>query len=161
MDLLLKQNLLLMIRALYFCVEEKWAELGKNHNISPAQQHVLFLLYSSKSKILSPSELSDLGGWHISTVSRLIKPMENRGFITITPDKRPKYKEVKITDSGMILLQDLISEVDKISTFPLDISHLTESEVESFLHVIQKILYSNRSITYGSWLARVKTGSDD
>ncbi|QGQ48217.1 MarR family winged helix-turn-helix transcriptional regulator [Metabacillus sediminilitoris] len=159
MDLLIKQNLLLTIRALYFCVEEQWAILGKRHQISPAQQHILFLLYSSNKKSLAPSELSDLGCWHISTVSRLLKPMELRGLIKISQDKRPKYKEVNLTPTGIQLIQELINSVGKMDSFPLNISHLTNHEIEHFLECSQKILDVNKSENFGNWYKQVKTGS--
>lgn len=159
MDFLIKQNLLLAIRALYFCAEEKWSALGRNYNISPAQQHVLFLLYSSGNKSLSPSELSDLGCWHISTVSRLLKPLELKGMIKICQDKRPKYKEVKITSCGIQLILELINSVDEMESFPLDIRCLTETDIENFLDCAQKILELNKSEDFGKWFNHVKTGS--
>jgi len=159
MEFLIKQNLLLTIRALYFCVEEQWSILGRNHNITPAQQLVLFLLYTSNKKSLAPSELSDLGCWHSSTVSRLLKPLESNGMIKISPDKRPKYKEVMITSAGSQLVQELINSVGEMNSFPLKISQLTSQDIESFLDSSQKILDVNKSENFGKWFKQVKTGS--
>lgn len=156
MNFLIKQNLLLMIRALYFCVEEQWSNLGRKYDITPAQQHILFILYTSNKESLAPSELSDLGCWHSSTVTRLLKPLSLRGLVNISSDKRPKYKEVKITSSGTKLIEELINAVNKMESFPLEISHLSTNEINNFLNVAQKILDINKSKSFGDWFNRIK-----
>ncbi|WP_051353072.1 MarR family winged helix-turn-helix transcriptional regulator [Thalassobacillus devorans] len=140
MDFLLKKNLLLMIRALYFCMEEKWAELGRRYNITPAQQHILFLL-STNQNVLSPSEIGELGCWHGSTVTRLLKPLKERGMIQVGIDqKNPRYKKVEITSEGKSLLKQLVEAVEDMDNFPCDISSLSQEEVIHFLTYAQKIL---------------------
>ncbi|WP_433748332.1 MarR family transcriptional regulator [Falsibacillus pallidus] len=159
MDFLLKQNLLLIVRAMYFCVEEHWSELGRAYQITPAQQHVLFLLYTSSEKSMSPSQLSEYGCWHISTVTRLIKPLESKGLIQIMPDKRPKYKVVKLTQSGTLMIEQLIEAVNEMPFFPFDINPLNESEIAQFLQSAERILEANRSKEFSNWISRVKVGS--
>ncbi|RDI48009.1 MarR family winged helix-turn-helix transcriptional regulator [Falsibacillus pallidus] len=159
MDFLLKQNLLLIVRAMYFCVEEHWAELGRKYLITPAQQHVLFLLYTSSEKSLSPSQLSEYGCWHISTVTRLIKPLESKALIEVLPDKRPKYKVVKLTESGTNMIERLIMAVNEMPFFPFDINPLSENEIGQFLQSAERILEANRSKEFSNWISRVKTGS--
>ncbi|SDZ83334.1 DNA-binding transcriptional regulator, MarR family [Thalassobacillus cyri] len=139
-DFWLKKNLLLMIRALYFCMEEQWAELGRRYNITPAQQHILFLL-SINQNVLSPSEIGELGCWHSSTVTRLLKPLKERGMIRIGIDKKkPRYKKVEITLEGSVLLKQLVDAVADMENFPCDISCLSKEEVVNFLAYAQKIL---------------------
>jgi MarR family protease production transcriptional regulator HPr len=140
LNLLFKQKVLIMVRALYFCMEEQWAELGKKYNISPAQQHILFLLSTNKDA-LTPTQISKLGCWHISTVTRLLKPMRENGIISIKIDeKQPRYKKVTLTADGQLLLNNLISTAKEMERFPLEMSHFSESEVANFLELGESIL---------------------
>lgn len=140
MDLSVKQNTLLMVRALYFCLEEGWAKLGKTFDLTPAQQHILFLL-STNNKSLTPTRISDLGCWHVSTVTRLLRPLENKGYILITVDQsRPRYKKVTITNEGMAILEKIVESVKKIENFPLNLSQLSNEEINQFINIGKKIL---------------------
>jgi MarR family transcriptional regulator, protease production regulatory protein HPr len=140
MDLLQKQNLLLIVRALYFCLEEQWAKMGKMFNITPAQQHILFLL-STNNRSLTPTLISELGCWHISTVTRLLQPLLEKGFITITVDPvKPKYKKVTITNEGLSMLARIVDSVKNNDSFPIDLTHLPESDLAQFLTLGKNIL---------------------
>lgn len=140
MNILLKQQTLLVIRALYFCMEKKWAELERKFKLSPAQQHILFLLGTHNQK-LSPTQISDLGCWHLSTVTRLLKPLKEKGLIEVTANKEQlRYKCVAISKSGKELLDQIMDEVKGMEQFPLNMSHLPENELMSFLEYGQKIL---------------------
>lgn len=140
MDFKLKQNTLLMIRALYFCMEQQWKELGRIHDITPAQQHILFLLQTN-NKVLSPSEISEWGCWHPSTVTRLLKPMENKRLIAISlDDEQRRYKKVTITKKGEELFQKLVVSVEQMENFPLNMKNLKGSEILHFLQYGERIL---------------------
>lgn len=140
MSLLIKQNLLLTVSALYFCMEEQWEKVGRKFNITPAQQHILFLLLSNNKK-LTPSQISKLGCWHLSTVTRLLKPLQMKGYIVMfRDDKQPKFKNVQITEKGESLINQIVDFVKDINRFPLDISPLFEEELIQFLCCGQKIL---------------------
>ncbi|SEM12667.1 DNA-binding transcriptional regulator, MarR family [Mesobacillus persicus] len=140
MDLSVKQNTLLMVRALYFCLEEGWAKIGKTFDLTPAQQHILFLL-STNNKSLSPTRISDLGCWHLSTVTRLVRPLESKGYILITTDQsRARYKKVTITNEGMAILMRIVESVKKVDNFPLNLSHLSNEEINQFINIGKKIL---------------------
>jgi DNA-binding MarR family transcriptional regulator len=140
LNLLIKQKMLLVIRALYFCMEGQWAEIGKKHNISPAQQHILFLL-STNNNALTPTKISELGCWHISTVTRLLKPLQKNGLINVkTNENQPRFKIVSLTDEGTLLLEKLIDTVKSTEQFPFDMSHLSEEEILYFLECGQSIL---------------------
>jgi MarR family protease production transcriptional regulator HPr len=137
-----------MVRALYFCMEEQWAELGRKYNISPAQQHILFLLSTNKNA-LTPTQISELGCWHISTVSRLLKPLNENGFISVKTDEmQPRYKRVTLTADGKILLDKLISTVKGMERFPFDMNHLSEKDVFNFLECGQSILDVHKGEDY-------------
>ena len=140
MDLLQKQNMLLIVRALYFCLDEQWAKLGRMFNITPAQQHILFLLSTNK-RSLTPTLISVLGCWHISTVTRLLRPLEEKGFVTITVDQaRPKYKKVTLTHNGMAMLVRIVDSAKNDECFPLDLSHLPNTDLVQFLTLGKRIL---------------------
>jgi MarR family transcriptional regulator, protease production regulatory protein HPr len=140
LNLLLRQKMLLMIRALYFCMENQWAEIGKKYNISPAQQHILFLL-STNNNALTPTKISELGCWHISTVTRLLKPLQENGLIIVkTNENQPRYKIVSSTDEGTLLLKNIIDTVKSMEQFPFNMSHLSEEEILYFLECGQSLL---------------------
>ena len=139
MNFLIKQKMVLIIRALYFCMEEHWSKIGQVHNISPAQQHILFLL--SVNPPLTPTQISELGCWHISTVTRLLKPLGNNGLINVSPDKdKRRYKIVSITKEGESLVQKIVNSIKETEHFPFPMEHLSESEILSFLEYGQSFL---------------------
>ncbi|WP_096200822.1 MarR family winged helix-turn-helix transcriptional regulator [Bacillus sp. FJAT-45350] len=140
MRLMLRQQLLLMIRALYFCMEEKWEKVGKQFNITPAQQHILFLLSTSEGE-LTPTEISQLGCWHNSTVTRLLKPLLEKELITITVDKdKPRFKYVSLLTKGEEVLLEIVNLVSEMKEFPCAVDHLSEEEISDFLEYGQSIL---------------------
>ncbi|WP_102346659.1 MarR family winged helix-turn-helix transcriptional regulator [Bacillus sp. Marseille-P3661] len=139
-----KQQIVQMVRTLYFCMEAHWAELGKQYDISPAQQHILFILITN-GKTLTPSEISELGCWHISTITRLLKPLKERGFVTIEKDpNRSKFKNVTLTPTGENLFHKIIETIAEDDSFPFMMGHLTDEELDEFLHYGQKILNENK-----------------
>jgi DNA-binding MarR family transcriptional regulator len=158
MDILLKQQTVLVIRALYFCMEKKWSELEKRFNLSTAQQHILFLLATNES-VLSPTQLSELGCWHSSTVTRLLKPLQEKGFIqlTVNKDKR-RYKQVTITVNGKQVLNQIMNAVRDMEQFPFILSHFSEGELKAFLDYGQRILGVQKGDQFRKMLqeARVK-----
>ena len=140
MDLFLRQQLILMIRALYFDMENKWAEIGREFNLSPAQQHILFLLSTNDNK-LTPTKIGELGCWHNSTVTRLINRLEEKGFIYVeTKRNHLGFKIVSITQKGKEMLKKIIEKVKLTERFPFDMRHLSDNEVMSFLEVGNSIL---------------------
>lgn len=100
----------------------------------------MFLLSINK-KVLTPSEISKLGYWHISTVTRLLKPLKAKGFIRVETDiNRPRYKTVTLTSEGKLILAHLVDVIKNMEQFPFDMNHLTMNEVSNFLMYGQKIL---------------------
>lgn len=139
-NLQLKQQMLLMVRALYFCMENKWSVLGKECNISPAQQHILFLL-SINNNELTPTKIGELGCWHTSTVTRLLKPLQKSGYIHVKANKdQLRYKIVSMTKEGKQVLKRLFDTAKSMEQFPFDIRHLSEEEVLNFLECGKRIL---------------------
>lgn len=140
MDLLLKQQLLLMVRALYFDMENKWAEMGKEFNISPAQQHILFLL-STNDNALSPTKIGELGCWHTSTVTRVLKRLQANELIYVKEKRNHLgFKVVSMTGKGKQILQEIINKVKSNEQFPFETGHLSEKEIFSFLECGKSIL---------------------
>lgn len=150
MNLRIKQNILLMVRALYFCMEDQWAEIEKKFNVTPAQQHILFLLTTNK-KTLTPTQISDLGCWHPSTVTRLLKPLQREGFISVLPDeKRLRYKKVMITQEGEQLFNKLVNFFIEMEQIPFNMSHLSEEEILNFLKCGQSILEVHKGESFNN-----------
>ncbi|WP_227522038.1 MarR family winged helix-turn-helix transcriptional regulator [Bacillus solitudinis] len=139
-------------------MEKKWAELERKFNISSAQQHILFLLATNKN-VLTPSKISELGCWHTSTVTRLLQPLQKRGFINVTTNKeQSRYKIVTITVEGKEILDKLMDAVRDMEQFPLDTRHLSKEEVTKFLDYGQSILDVHKGNDFMEFLinARVK-----
>jgi DNA-binding MarR family transcriptional regulator len=129
-----------MIRALYFDLENKWAEIGREFNLSPAQQHILFLLSTNDNK-LTPTKIGELGCWHNSTVTRLLNRLEKNEFIyVVTKRNHLGFKVVSMTEKGKRMLEMLIEKVKISKQFPFDMRHLSEKEVNSFLQLGNSIL---------------------
>lgn len=161
LDLLLRQQTLLMIRALYFCMENSWSELGKKDNISPAQQHILFLLSINNNK-LTPTKIGELGCWHPSTVTRLLKPLKSSGLINVKTEKnQPRFKFISMTEKGKEVLKGLLDTVKKMEEFPLDMRHLKEEEVLSFLEYGQSILDVHKGADFRNNVIRKKVDDYD
>ncbi|WP_338448624.1 MarR family transcriptional regulator [Niallia oryzisoli] len=139
MNFLIQQKMVLTIRALYFCLAEQWSTLGKDYDISPAQQHILFLLTVNPS--LTPTQISELGCWHISTVTRLLKPLKENGLISVSPDPtQRKCKKVSISEEGKSRFKDIIQSIQMKEHFPFPMDHLSEKELFHFLDCGKKIL---------------------
>jgi MarR family transcriptional regulator, protease production regulatory protein HPr len=148
MDLLQKQNILLTIRALYFSLEEHWAKLGRPFDLTPAQQHILFLL-STNSGSLTPSQISQLGCWHCSTVTRLLRPLETKGYITLSSHPiKPRSKRVTLTSDGIEILTRVVESVKKMDSFPFDLSLLSNKELVQFIKTGQQILANHKGLEF-------------
>lgn len=144
LDILLKQQTVLVVRALYFCMEKKWSELERDFSLSTAQQHILFLLATQKNE-LCPTQISQLGCWHISTVTRLLKPLLEKGFIKISVnEEKRRYKRVSITAKGTETLNKIMDAVKDLEQFPFNLSGLTEEEMNTFFEYGQKIIGLNK-----------------
>jgi len=128
-----------MVRALYFCMEDTWDEIGKQFDISPAQQHILFLL-STNGNALTPTKIGELGCWHTSTVSRLLHRLQKKGYIEVNSDKKSRFKKVSMTNEGKILLGQLLDAAKAMEQFPIDMQLLSENEILTFLECGQCIL---------------------
>jgi MarR family transcriptional regulator, protease production regulatory protein HPr len=148
MDLLQKQNMLLTVRALYFSLEEHWAKLGRSFDLTPAQQHILFLLSTNKGT-LTPTQISQLGCWHCSTVTRLLRPLETKGYITLSVHPlKPRCKKVTLTSDGTEVLKKVVDSVKKMDSFPFNLSNLSERDLRQFLKTGQQILIAHKGAEF-------------
>ncbi|MCP8968606.1 MarR family winged helix-turn-helix transcriptional regulator [Ectobacillus ponti] len=146
MDLGTRQQLVLMVRALYFCMTEEWEEAGRSYGLSSAQQHLLFLL-ATADRPQTPTDISRHGCWHISTVTRLLKPLQARGLLRVyVHPENAKYKQVELTGEGRAMFGQFAKSIEHTEAFPSDFSMLTEEEAKLFLDL-------------GSMLIRAKKGA--
>ncbi|GAA0344162.1 hypothetical protein GCM10008967_38240 [Bacillus carboniphilus] len=161
MDVLFKQKMLLIIRALYFCMEDNWSLLERKFQVTPAQQHILFLLSTNKSE-LTPTQISELGCWHISTVTRLLKPLKESGLVEVSVNKdRPRFKRVMLTDSGKKLIIQLMDEFKEMEQMPLQIGDLSEEELATFLEIGEKILGVHKGENFMNMLVQARVENYD
>lgn len=156
MELLARQQFLLMIRALYAYVEEEWEEMGKKLGVTPAQQMVLFIL-STQPEAMTVSQISQLGSWHISTVTRLLKTLLQRGWIVMSYDRtQSKNKYVTITAAGSQKYLELAAYVTEKDDFPIDFSMLTEQELRTFMSIGERVLYEGKDGRLVDWVRNAK-----
>jgi MarR family transcriptional regulator, protease production regulatory protein HPr len=161
MDLFQKQNILLTIRALYFSLEEHWAKLGRSFDLTPAQQHILFLL-SSNNGSLTPSQISQLGCWHCSTVTRLLRPLETKGYIILSVHPlKPRYKKVTLTSDGNEILKRVVDYVKKMDSFPFNLSNLSETDITQFLKTGHQILIAHKGVEFKEKVLEAKMDGMD
>jgi MarR family protease production transcriptional regulator HPr len=152
MDFEIRKQLLLMIRALYFSQEKNWSVLGKVHDVSPAQQHILFILSTSDSP-LTITDISKYGFWHVSTVTRIIKPLHREKYVSIQYDRqRCKSKYVTLTELGRQKIQNITDEVSVDVNFPLDLKKFTKEEIEQFIDQGFAILHNQKSEEIALWI---------
>jgi len=152
MDVELKKQAVLTIRALYFSIVEKWSGINKDHGISSAQQHLLFIL-STHEKPLTISELSELGCWHLSTVSRLLQPLIRENYVTVQKSKI-KYKYVSITNQGFEKLMEIANQVFPLKDFPFEFSGIEQEDVQIFIEKGLKILKNFKSEEFLEWVKK-------
>ncbi|MCP8968396.1 MarR family winged helix-turn-helix transcriptional regulator [Ectobacillus ponti] len=152
MDAQLRKQLFLMLRALYICIEEKWSEVGRRYDVTPAQQHVLHVL-STSAKPLPMKEIGRLGCWHASTVTRILRPLQEKGHIVVERDPQsPKHKLVSITESGARLFDGITTDMEQMETFPLDVRHLTEEDIQLCLQYGHSVLHVQKGSAFVQWL---------
>jgi MarR family protease production transcriptional regulator HPr len=152
MDFEIRKQLLLMIRALYFSQDKNWSELGKVHNVSPAQQHILFILSTNNSP-LTITDISKYGFWHVSTVTRIIRPLHKEKYVSIQYDRhRSKSKYVTITELGRKKLQDITDEVSVDVNFPLNLRKFAKEDIKQFIEQGLAILHSQKSEEIAQWI---------
>ncbi|NRD80868.1 MarR family transcriptional regulator [Bacillus sp. BRMEA1] len=152
MEIELNKQAVLTIRGLYFCIVEQWACINKVHGISSAQQHLLFIL-STHEKPLTISEISNLGCWHLSTVSRLLQPLIRENFVTVQKCKT-KYKYVSITNQGFEKLKEIAKQVFPLKEFPFDFSDIEQEEVQIFIEIGLKILKNFKGEEFLTWVKK-------
>jgi MarR family transcriptional regulator, protease production regulatory protein HPr len=103
-----------------------------------------------------------LGAGIFSTVTRLLKPLKEKGLIEIAANQELlRYKCVSITKSGRELLNLIMDEVKKMDQFPLDMSHLSENELLSFLEDGQKILGDQKGDLFRKMLTDARVENYD
>lgn len=150
MDIELKKQAVLTIRALYFCIVEQWAYISKEHGISSAQQHLLFIL-STHEKPLTISEISDIGCWHLSTVSRLLKTLIRENYVIVQKSKT-KWKYVSITNKGTEKLMEIARAVFPLLEFPFDFTNIEQNDVKVFIEKGLKILGNFKDEKFLDWV---------
>jgi MarR family transcriptional regulator, protease production regulatory protein HPr len=152
MDVELKKQAVLTIRALYFCIMEQWSGINKEHGISSAQQHLLFIL-SAHEKPITISEISNLGCWHLSTVSRLLQPLIRENYVTVQKSKT-KYKYVSITNKGFEKLIEIANQVFPLKEFPFDFSGIEQEDVQIFIEKGLEILKNFKGEEFLAWVKK-------
>lgn len=152
MDFETRKQLLLVVRGLYFSLEKSWSSLGKEHNLSPAQQHILFILSTNDSP-LTITDISHYGFWHISTVTRLIKPLHREKYVSIQYNRyKSKSKYVTLSDLGRKKLQEIIDQVTTEIEFPFNLSEYTKNEIEHFIDQGLGILKCQKREEIAQWI---------
>lgn len=146
----LNRQIVLVSRALYFAISEEWAGIAMQYNLSSAQQHVLYILACNEEP-LTITEISQYGCWHISTVTRLLKPLLNEGYISITKGKG-KFKYVHLTKSGKLTLKSIAEDVFHRNNFPLNFGGIESTSLEQFVQIGLEILKNQKGSNFSDWV---------
>jgi MarR family transcriptional regulator, protease production regulatory protein HPr len=131
---------------------EQWSGINKEHGISSAQQHLLFIL-SAHEKPITISEISNLGCWHLSTVSRLLQPLIRENYVTVQKSKT-KYKYVSITNKGFEKLMEIANQVFPLKEFPFDFSGIEQEDVQIFIEKGLEILKNFKGEEFLAWVKK-------
>lgn len=100
---------LLIVRGMSRAIENSWEAFGKKKGISPAHQHVLWLLWHKQE--LTMGKLAEMGLWHISTATRLVATVKKKGFIeTKADDEDGRYVIVRLTERGRQLIENIFRD---------------------------------------------------
>ncbi|QOR68186.1 MarR family transcriptional regulator [Cytobacillus suaedae] len=155
-----RQDFLLLTRALYHSIDKNWEELGRKYGITPAQQHILFIV-ETIGEPMTVSQISEMGCWHVSSTSRILRQLEKSKLIEVTYDRtKSKNKYVTLTLAGKKVLGNLVKYVNQNEDFPLDISKIDSEELAIFLKVSFQLLKQNEKEQVVNWIhsARVTGG---
>ena len=95
--------------------QRKIQEAIRPLKISPNEWRVIFLLHEHGP--MSISDVSEQGLIEISTLSRLLKPLEARGLLDRQRDEEDqRYRKVQLTDDG----QGVFAQIIQVVTRQLD-----------------------------------------
>lgn len=150
MDIEFNRRITQIIRALYYSATNEWAEIAKEHGMSSAQQYLLYVL-NSREENLTITEIGRLGCWHISTVTRLLKPLKDNGYVSITNGKG-RTKVVRLTELGMLKLKEINETVAPRSNFPLNCTGIDDESLEMFARIGLQILQNQKGTEFTQWI---------
>lgn len=86
-------------RGAYKVLEEDWKRSAEEQGITPAEQHVLWILYFEKEATMT--RIGDVGLWEVTTVMQLITRLKSKGLVKVFKndlDRRVSY--VSLTENG-------------------------------------------------------------
>lgn len=145
---------ILIVRGLSRAIENSWEAFGRKKGISPAHQHILYLLWYKNE--LTISRLSQIGLWHISTVTRLVDTLNKKGLVeTYHNSQDGRSVLVRLTAQGFELIQNLYRDSMNDPNFMPFIRELWENEPELLQDSIQKglqLLEKAQGKQYADWV---------
>lgn len=143
-----QKSLLNMIFTNYFLVD-KMNGVFKKHDVTRQQYNVLRILRGQLPGHASINLIKDRMLDKMSDASRIVERLRVKGFLTrenCETDKRSV--EVKITDSGLGVLDKMQAQVDGFEQL---LFNLTEDETRQLNLLLDKIrMNNNASLTQGS-----------
>jgi MarR family protease production transcriptional regulator HPr len=158
MEVAYRKQMTLMLRALYFSLQERCAILTKTYKISTAQQHLLYIIANNKP--INITQISIIGCWHISTASRLLKPLIQQQYVKMYQIKsNNKIKFVELTENGKRLLEEIITLLVNTEDFPFDFSDCSIEEIEKFLSFGLDILEKQKGRGFSQWVKESEVGN--
>jgi MarR family protease production transcriptional regulator HPr len=144
---------ILIVRGLSRAIENSWEAFGRKNGISPAHQHILYLLWHTKE--LTISRLAETGLWHISTVTRLLRPLINDGLVkTYDNQQDGRSVNVRLSSKGYELIENLYREAMNDINFLPFVRELWETNPDLLKQSIEKgfnILEVAQGKQYADW----------
>ena len=130
--------LYLELQKTYKLMKEKHDNLMQQYEISDAKFTIMMLLTKEQDMTLAPSQLSKKIGSKKSTITGILKGMENKGLIQrklYEEDKRTNY--VQLTKEGLTVLKKVLPENYELVSSMFET--FTSEEKETFYHLISKL----------------------
>jgi DNA-binding MarR family transcriptional regulator len=112
--------------------------LKEKFDMIHSEVDVLASLYTN-DKVLSPTQLYDLTIFSSGGMTKLLKRLEVKGFITRKADEKDKRcMLVCLTDSGEKMVQKVLTEISKECSSYFEV--LDKEEKELFSNLLKKVL---------------------
>lgn len=147
-------NSLLIVRGLSKAVEDSWETFGKKQGLSPSHQHILWILQQRPG--ITVSQLANQGLWHISTATRLLSTLKNRGLIETRHDQRDsRFVYIYLTDEGHKIVNHNSCEALNDPDFLPGIRELWQTDPGQVKHIIELglfVLEKLQSKQYVDWV---------
>ena len=130
-----------LLRIAGFGMEAYFEPIFRALDLSEHSFHVLCLLVASESGTAAPSELSDMIGTSRANMTRILRELEEDGWISRQTSNRDSRRHViAITDTGRLKVDETVPRIAR----PINraFADLSEEEMAAFDKLLRKVIVS-------------------